>query len=272
MTPSRLVGREQEMVFLQDCWREVQAGQGGLALINDEAGVGKSRLVEEFADRLRWQGVRVLWGRCYEFERVLPYQPVAEALRTILPTVTPTELADLAPWTVAEMARLVLEMAEHYPDLEAPASIRPDQEHPRLQAQPALLRAHPGKHRPPCRSVPHGRRSRHGHGRGSPGLCHLPRPRPSLCPPHAWDGGRAETGSRHAGTDLSRHAGRPGHIAPEWSAEPFSFAQDRPVEGLEVNAESLSEKSAEAAPTPVLSVTEGPPDCRAWEPGQLVFG
>jgi predicted ATPase len=43
--------------------------------------VGKTRLVEEFADHLRWQGVRVLWGRCYEFERLLPYQPLAEALQ-----------------------------------------------------------------------------------------------------------------------------------------------------------------------------------------------
>jgi hypothetical protein len=32
----------------------------------------------------------------------------------------------------------------------------------------------------------------------------------------------------------------------------------------------LSENPAEAAPTPVLSVAEGPPNCRAWEPGQLV--
>ena len=44
-------------------------------LISGEAGVGKTRLMEAFADRLRWQGVRVLWGRSYEFERALPYQP-----------------------------------------------------------------------------------------------------------------------------------------------------------------------------------------------------
>ncbi len=37
---------------------------------------------QKFGERLRWQGVRVLEGRCYEFERLLPYQPVAEALGT----------------------------------------------------------------------------------------------------------------------------------------------------------------------------------------------
>jgi len=94
--------------------------------------VGKTRLVEEVAQRLRWQGVRVLWGRCYEFERVLPYQPVAEALRAILPTVTSAELAAFPTWTVAEVARLVPEMVEHFPDLEAPASIPSDHEQARL--------------------------------------------------------------------------------------------------------------------------------------------
>ena len=132
IAPSPLVGREQELALLHDCWQGAQAGHGGLVLISGEAGVGKTRLVEEFANRLRWQGVRVLWGRCYEFERVLPYQSIAEALRTILPTVTSAELADLASWAVAEVARLVPEITEHYPDLGAPTSIPSDQEQARL--------------------------------------------------------------------------------------------------------------------------------------------
>jgi len=93
IAPSKMVGREQELTFLHDCWQKAQAGHGGLVLISGEAGVGKTRLAEEFADRLRWQGIRVLWGRCYEFERALPYQPVADALRTVLSTLTPPELA-----------------------------------------------------------------------------------------------------------------------------------------------------------------------------------
>jgi ABC-type oligopeptide transport system substrate-binding subunit len=126
------MGREQEMAFLHGCWQGAEIGQGELVLISGEAGVGKTRLVEEVAQRLRWRGVRVLWGRCYEFERVLPYQPVAEALRAILPTVTSAELAAFPTWTVAEVARLVPEMVEHFPDLEAPASIPSDQEQARL--------------------------------------------------------------------------------------------------------------------------------------------
>ena len=112
--PSRLVGRKQELAFLHACWQGARAGHGGLALISGEAGVGKTRLVEEFADHLRWQGVRVLWGRCYEFERLLPYQPVAEALRTTLPALTPAELEEFPAWTVAEVARLAPEVLEKF--------------------------------------------------------------------------------------------------------------------------------------------------------------
>ena len=132
VAPSRLVGREQELAFLHECWRGAQAGQGGLVLISGEAGVGKTRLVEDFANCLRWQGVCVLWGRCYEFERVLPYQPVAEALQSILPALTAGELAGFPAWTLAEVARLVPEVLEMRPGLEVTPAIRSDQERARL--------------------------------------------------------------------------------------------------------------------------------------------
>jgi len=132
IAPGRLIGREQELAFLHERWQEAVVGQGGLVFVNGEAGVGKSRLVEEFTNRLHWQGICVLWGRCYEFERLLPYQPVAEALRSILPTLNPSELADLPAWIVAEVARLAPELAEQYPDQATPTSIRSDQERARL--------------------------------------------------------------------------------------------------------------------------------------------
>jgi len=110
--PTRLVGREKELAFLHDCWQGAEAGQGGLVLISGEAGVGKTRLLDEFANRLRWQGVRTLLGRCYEFERALPYQPVAEALRAVLPTLSPPELAGFPTWSLRELARLAPEVLE----------------------------------------------------------------------------------------------------------------------------------------------------------------
>jgi ABC-type oligopeptide transport system substrate-binding subunit/DNA-binding SARP family transcriptional activator len=100
-------GREVELAVLEKRWKAAVSRNGGLLLVSGEAGVGKTRLVEEFANRLRWRGIRVLWGRCYEFERVLPYQPVTEAVRTVVPTLTSDELAALPAWIGAEVVRLV---------------------------------------------------------------------------------------------------------------------------------------------------------------------
>jgi tetratricopeptide (TPR) repeat protein len=107
--------------MLQRRWREARAGHGGLVLISGEAGVGKTRLVREVADRLRWQGVLVLWGRCYEFERILPYQPLVEAIRTALPALTSDSLAGVPAWAIAEVGHLVPEVLEQHGPSAAPA-------------------------------------------------------------------------------------------------------------------------------------------------------
>lgn len=141
--PPRLVGREQEMLFLEDCWRRAQAGNSSLALIRGEAGVGKTRLVEEFAYFLHNKGIRVLWGRCYEFERAIPYQPVAEALRTCLPALPHDELAGFPAWVLKEVARLVpglLErpgLEEAHPELDRKITRYPEPE-PELPGSPGL--------------------------------------------------------------------------------------------------------------------------------------
>jgi len=123
-----LVGREPEMAFLQDCFLKAQQRQGGLVLLIGEAGLGKTRLVEELTERLRWQGVRVLWGRCYEFERILPYQPVGEALQTVLSTLSPGDLTNLPPWLLKELTRLIPDLSEKIPGLQTSDKDSLDQE------------------------------------------------------------------------------------------------------------------------------------------------
>ncbi len=130
--PSRLIGREDELAFLDGWWKRAEAGEGKLVLISGEAGVGKSRLAEEFANGLRLQGARVLWGCCHEFERALPYQPVAEALRTVLPSLTSAELTGFPSWTLEEAARLVPELLEKRAGLEVTPSVPSDEERARL--------------------------------------------------------------------------------------------------------------------------------------------
>jgi hypothetical protein len=51
LTP--FVGREEELRLLLSRWQRAREGEGQLALVVGEAGIGKSRLVAEFHDRLR---------------------------------------------------------------------------------------------------------------------------------------------------------------------------------------------------------------------------
>ena len=69
-------------------------------------------LATEFEGALQQEGVRVLCGHCYEFERALPYQPFAEAVRAVLPSLTPSELASFPAWVVHEIGRLVPQILE----------------------------------------------------------------------------------------------------------------------------------------------------------------
>jgi DNA-binding SARP family transcriptional activator/predicted ATPase len=117
-----LVGREQELGFLADSWQAALRGGCGLLLVSGEAGVGKTRLVQAFADQQRWQGVRVLAGRCYEFERLMPYQPVAEALRSLPPVVAAAVSAALPEWIIAQVGRLAPELFRQAPALSGTAS------------------------------------------------------------------------------------------------------------------------------------------------------
>jgi diguanylate cyclase (GGDEF)-like protein len=75
-----LVGRRTELGTLRELLNRSFEGRGGLVLLSGEAGVGKSRLLNEFAESARRRGALVLSGRCFGEPTCLPYQPFKEAL------------------------------------------------------------------------------------------------------------------------------------------------------------------------------------------------
>src|SRR5687768_16360929 len=81
-----LVGRAPQLVSLDRQLAQAGAGQGQVALIGGEAGVGKSRLVAEVKGRAIGQGFAVLQVRCFEPDRALPYAPLCDLLRAYLAT------------------------------------------------------------------------------------------------------------------------------------------------------------------------------------------
>src|SRR5215470_10534965 len=77
----RLVGRDAELGQLVAVLDSAAAGRPVVTLISGDAGVGKTRLVTELADRARARGFTVLAGHCAELGDAVPYLPLADALR-----------------------------------------------------------------------------------------------------------------------------------------------------------------------------------------------
>ncbi|GIH89886.1 AAA family ATPase [Planobispora siamensis] len=78
---STLVGRLAELDRLLAVLRSAGEGLPGVALVGGDAGIGKTRLVTELAERARADGFAVLVGQCAELGDALPYLPLADALR-----------------------------------------------------------------------------------------------------------------------------------------------------------------------------------------------
>ncbi len=124
-------GRGQEHARLVAWWEQARGGTSRLSLIKGEAGVGKTRLVEETIRYAEMQGALALRGRCYEFGGDIPYQPIAEAFRSVLSRGAEEQgsqgdsarLSILAPVWLAELSRLLPELRQLWPDLPQPQPV-----------------------------------------------------------------------------------------------------------------------------------------------------
>ncbi|HEY6759752.1 MAG TPA: AAA family ATPase [Baekduia sp.] len=83
---SSLIGRDVELAALMEAVRDADAGRPGMAFVAGESGVGKSRLLSEFARLARTEaGAKVLSGECVELgDGELPYAPLVGALRPLV--------------------------------------------------------------------------------------------------------------------------------------------------------------------------------------------
>ena len=78
---TRFVGRQQELLALQQALERAGAGHGQVVAMVAEAGVGKSRLAYEFVHARHTHSCRVLESASVSYGKATPYFPVIDLLR-----------------------------------------------------------------------------------------------------------------------------------------------------------------------------------------------
>jgi ATP/maltotriose-dependent transcriptional regulator MalT len=109
-----LVGRAEQLAALDAALAEAGRGHPSAVLVGGEAGVGKTRLVSEFAERSGGSSVRVLTGGCLELGADgVPFAPFTSVLRELVRELGTDGVAALLPGgTTKELARLLPEFGE----------------------------------------------------------------------------------------------------------------------------------------------------------------
>jgi len=80
----RIVGRQAELDTAQSLLDGAIQGAGGVLAVHGGAGMGKTRLTQEIAQRAQEQGMEVIVGSCLSYGGDIPYLPWADALRALL--------------------------------------------------------------------------------------------------------------------------------------------------------------------------------------------
>ncbi len=130
-TTDLFVGRGGCLARLNGAFTAATAGRGRVLVITGEAGIGKTRLLDELAQQAHGWGARVLAARCYEGEASPPYWPWVQVLREAILAGEPADVLIDMGAGASDLAVLVPALHELRPDLPEP---------PRLQSGPARFR------------------------------------------------------------------------------------------------------------------------------------
>ncbi len=126
------VGRREEMGQLKTVLENALSGRGSLVMLVGEPGIGKTRLAEEFGVYATLRGAQVLSGRCYEGEVALPYRPFVEAFRQYARNRSDPELRHELGEGAPEVAKIVSEIRQRFPDIPEAPALDPEAERLRL--------------------------------------------------------------------------------------------------------------------------------------------
>jgi class 3 adenylate cyclase len=95
---SPMVGRDSQLGRLEQLFQVARAGQGRVACILGEPGMGKSRLLAELRTRLGRQDAPPRWveGRCLSYGETMPYHLLLDLVRSLIGVTESTEEPEVA--------------------------------------------------------------------------------------------------------------------------------------------------------------------------------
>ena len=126
------VGRSKEVSRLQAHLENAAKGRGGVVTLAGEAGIGKTRIIEEFADVARDRGAQVLRGACYGDEWHAPYGPFAEILTSYARKDGGHRLKAIAGTLAPPLVRIAPGLRSYLEIAEEPHAADKDEERTRM--------------------------------------------------------------------------------------------------------------------------------------------
>jgi DNA-binding CsgD family transcriptional regulator len=127
-----LVGRERQLSAIRQVLARVRDGNGSVALIAGEAGVGKSRLLRAMTEEARDAGFFVFQGACFEAERSIPYGPLLDLVRLFAGSASQAVGAHVLAPAASELVSIFPELRSLFPDASPSPTVDPESDKRRL--------------------------------------------------------------------------------------------------------------------------------------------
>ena len=104
--PVGLVGRDDELAYLDTMTRRARDGSAEIVVVDGEAGIGKTALLRAWATRRAAAGDTVLMASCGQLDRAMPLDALLSALSELLRRLGPEATADLLGQDTVTLAPL----------------------------------------------------------------------------------------------------------------------------------------------------------------------
>jgi predicted ATPase len=130
-----VIGRTTELTAMRHLIDGTMSGQGQVALLSGEAGIGKSRLVQEAKAYAIDLNFRVIQGNCFPTDLTCPYAPLLDLIHSLIGASDFTEIQALLKPDAHELYPLLPQVVSQVTNetiTQPLISLEPEQEKRRI--------------------------------------------------------------------------------------------------------------------------------------------